>query len=154
MMNIHARNVERATDVKPFRWADDAFIAITQNLAARQRIDPTCLGTAYLRIGLPKGPLVFVRIGIGDVVVEENAGILRFSVEQQPLLGLDTQPYPQAIQQISIVCAGVPDSCRTLETAAKFPANAEPAGQTSVELVNGKQPVQGIIATGRAKWGR
>src|ERR1700747_2491872 len=102
MMNIHPRHVESTTDVKPFRWADDAFIAKTQNLAARQPIEPTCLRTAELQIGLPDRALVFVWISIGDVVVEENAGILRFGVEKQPLLGLDTQPQAQAIQQIEI----------------------------------------------------
>jgi hypothetical protein len=46
MMKVNARDVESATDVKPFRWADDPFIAETQNLATRQGVYPTCLGTA------------------------------------------------------------------------------------------------------------
>ena len=41
MMNIYPRNIESAADVKPFQWADDAFIAKTQNLATRQPIEPT-----------------------------------------------------------------------------------------------------------------
>jgi hypothetical protein len=45
-MKVNARDVESATDVKPFRWADYAFIAETQNLAARQGVYPTSLGTA------------------------------------------------------------------------------------------------------------
>ena len=81
MMKINPRNVESATDIKPFGWADYAFIAETQNLAARQGIYPTCLGTTQLRIGLPKGPLILVRISIGNMVIEENTIILHLAVK-------------------------------------------------------------------------
>jgi hypothetical protein len=137
-MKVNARDVESATDVKPFRWANYAFITETENLAARQGIYPTCLGTAHLRIGLPKGPLVLVRIGIANMVIEENTSILHFAIEEQPVLGLNAHLYAQAVQEIEIVCAGEPDSCRTLETTAIFPTNAEPAGQRPVELGDGK----------------
>src|ERR1700728_2633736 len=113
MMKVNPRDVESATHVKPVRWADDAFIAETQNLAPRQGIYPAGLGIADLRIGLPKGPLVLIGIGIGDVVVEENASILHFSVEEQPVLRLNAQLYAQAVQEIEIVCASEPDPCRT-----------------------------------------
>src|ERR1700731_3555111 len=105
MMKVNPRDVESATDVKPFGWSDHAFIAETQNLAARQGISPTCLGTTDLRIGLPKGPLILVRIGIGDVVIEENTSILHFAIEQQPILGANAQLHAQAVQGIEIVCA-------------------------------------------------
>src|SRR5438477_810177 len=138
MMKVNSRNIKSATDVKPFGWADHAFIAETENLAARQGISPTCLGTTYLRIGLPKGPLVLVWIGIGDVVIEENTCILHFAIKQQPLLGLNAHLHAQAIQEIEIVRAGEPDPCRTFETTTIFPTDAEPTGQRSVELVDGK----------------
>src|SRR6266567_3704577 len=102
MMKIDPRNVESATDVKPFGWTDHPFIAETQNLATRQGVYPASLGTAYLRIGLPKGPLILVWLGVGDMVIEENTSILHFAIEQQPLLGLNAHLYPQAIQEIEI----------------------------------------------------
>ena len=80
-MKVNPRNIESATDVKPFGWADHAFIAETQNLAARQGVYPTCLGTASLRIGLPKSPLILVWIAIGDMVIEENTSILHLAIE-------------------------------------------------------------------------
>src|SRR5579864_1263513 len=42
----------------------------------------------------------------------------------------------------------------TLKTTAKFPANAEPVGQTSVDLVDGEEPVEGIVAAGRVESSR
>src|SRR5579863_189655 len=135
-MEVNSRDVERATDVKPVGWADYTLITETENLAARQGIYPTCLGTTYLRIGLPKGPLILVRIGIGDVVIEENTSILDFAIEQQPVLGLNAQIHAQAVQVIEIVCGGEPDSCRALDTTTKFPTDVEPVGQISVQLVD------------------
>jgi hypothetical protein len=38
MMKVNPRDVESATDIKPFGWADDAFITETESLAARQDI--------------------------------------------------------------------------------------------------------------------
>jgi hypothetical protein len=114
MVKVNPRDVESATDVKPFGWADYSFIPETEDFAASQDIYPTSLGTAYLSISLPKGPLVLVWIGIGDVVIEENTSILHFAIEQQPVLGLNTQIHAHAVQQIEIVCAGEPDACRTL----------------------------------------
>jgi hypothetical protein len=35
MVKVNPHDVEGATDVKPFGWADYAFIAETENLAAR-----------------------------------------------------------------------------------------------------------------------
>src|ERR1700756_3438401 len=149
MMKVNPRNVESATDVKPFGWADHAFIAEAKNLATRQGIYPTCLGTTYLSIGLPKGPLILGRIGIGDVVIEENTRILHFAIEQQPLLRLNAQFHTQAIQEIEIVCAGESNSHRAFETTTILPADAEPAGQRPIELGDGKQPIQGIAVSGR-----
>src|ERR1700690_4190293 len=120
MMKVNPHDVESATDVKPFGWTNYAFIAETEGLAACQDIHPTRLRAAYLRIGLPKGPLVLVWIGIGDVVIEENTSILHFAIEQQPVLRLNGQIHAQAVQQVEIVCAGVPNSCRTLETTTIF----------------------------------
>ena len=57
----------------------------------------------------------------------------------------------QAIQEIEIVGAGEPDSCRTLETTPIFPTDAEPVGQRPVELGDGKQPIQGITVSGRVR---
>src|SRR5580692_808229 len=151
MMKVNPRDVESAADVKPFRWADYAFIAETQNLATRQSVDPTCLGTTYLRIGLPKRPLVLVGIGVGDVVIEENARILHFAKKKQPLLRLNAQLHAQAIQEIEIVCAIEPDPRRTLETTSKFPADADPARQRPVKLDDGEQPIQGIVVSFRVR---
>src|ERR1700722_15834671 len=152
MMQVNPRNVESATDVKPFGWADHAFIAEAQNLAPRQGVYPTCLGTANLRICLPKSPLVLVWIGVRDVVIEENASILHFAIEQQPLLGLNAQLQAQAVQVVSIVRVGESNPHRAFETTTILPADAEPAGQRSVELVHRKQPIQRIIGSSRVRW--
>ena len=48
MVKVNPRDVESATDVKPFRRADYAFIPETEDFAARLGIYPTCFGTAYL----------------------------------------------------------------------------------------------------------
>jgi hypothetical protein len=98
MVKVNPRDVESATDVTPIGWADYAFIAETENFAARQSIYPTSLGNAYLRIVLPKRPLILVWIGIADVVIEENASILHFAIEEQPVLGLNGQIHAQAVQ--------------------------------------------------------
>ena len=58
MVKVNPRDVESATDVTPIGWADYAFIAETENFAARQSIYPTSLGNAYLRIVLPNRPLI------------------------------------------------------------------------------------------------
>src|ERR1700730_15643167 len=126
MVKVNPHDVESATDVSPFGWADYAFIAETENFAACQNIYPTCLGTAYLRIGLPKGPLVLVWISIGDVVIEENTSILHFSREQQPLLGMNRYIHTEAVQQVKIVCIGVANTYRTLETTTILAANVKP----------------------------
>src|SRR6266478_662601 len=120
MVKVNPRDVESATDVKPFGWADYAFIAETEDFAASQDIHPTRLRAAYLRISLPKSPLILVGIGIGGVVIEENTSILNFTIEQQPLLGLDAQIHAQAVQQIEISCAGEPNAYRTLERTTIF----------------------------------
>src|ERR1700733_1243900 len=137
MMKVNARDVESATDVKPIGWTNNAFIAETQNLPARQGIYPTCLRTTYLRIGLPKRPLVLIGIGIGDVVIEVNTSILHFAIEQQPLLGLNAQLHAQAVQVIEIIRASEPDSRRTLKTTTKFATDADPVGQRLVQLDDG-----------------
>jgi len=129
MVKVNPRDVESATDVKPFGRANDAFIAETEDFAASQDIYPTCLRVAYLRIGLPKSPFVLVSIGIGNVVIEESASILYPAVEPQPRLGLKVEVDAQAVQVIKIFCAVEPDSRRTLETTTIFAAEVEPAGQ-------------------------
>src|SRR6202035_5866980 len=117
---------ERATDVKPVGGANYAFITEFENFAAREDIQPTFLGAAYLRISLPKGPFIFVWIGVGDVVIEKNTSILHFPKEQQPLPGLNAQFHAQAVQVIKILCAGESNSRRSFDTATIFPTDAKP----------------------------
>jgi hypothetical protein len=70
-MNVDSRYIESAADVEPVGRPDYALISEFENLAAPQDIQPTFCGTANLSVAIPEGPIVLVRIGVGNVVIEK-----------------------------------------------------------------------------------
>src|SRR3984957_16608118 len=144
-MNVDPRYVESAADVEPVGRPDYALISEFENLAAPQDIQPTFCGTSNLSVAFPEGPIVLVRIGVGNVVIEKNASILYFSMEAQPLFRLNVHPRPQAVQQVIIIRPGEGGAHRTLKTITILAAEAQPSRQTHVKLGYRKQPVRRII---------
>ncbi len=81
-MKVDPRDVESAADVEPVGWPDYALVPEYENLAARLDIYPTLCGTAYLSVAFPERPTVLVRVGVGNMVIEKDASILYFTVEE------------------------------------------------------------------------
>src|SRR5579872_1343285 len=106
---------------------------------------PITRSSANSSVAFPEGPIVLVRIGVGNVVIKKNASILYFSVEAQPPLRLNVHPRPQAVQQVIIIRPGQADAHRTLKTITILAAEAQPARQMLVKLGYRKQPVRRII---------
>src|ERR1700722_10698240 len=144
-MNVDPGYIESAADVEPVGRPDYALVSEFESLAASQDIQPTFCGTANLSVAFPEGPIVLARIGVGNVVIEKNASILYFSVKAQPLLRLNVQPRPQAVQQVIIIRPDEADSHWTLKTITILAAEAQPARQMLVKLGYRKQPVRRII---------
>lgn len=71
-------------------------------LADLQRSPPNRLWSCHLTVGLPQCPSILLGIGVGDVVIENDARILYLSLKEQPVLGLNSHPYPQAVQEIKV----------------------------------------------------
>src|SRR5579864_5144195 len=145
-VKVDARDVKRAPNIEPVGGPDYALVSKCQHLATRYDIHPTFCRTANLAVTLPEGPGVLVRVAVGSVVIEKDASILYFRLEEQPRLGLNRHVHPQTVQQVKITAPGVADPYRTLETIPILAVNAHPTGQRLVESGNGKQPFWRIIA--------
>src|ERR1700740_1378786 len=140
MMKVDARDIKSAADIKPVRRTDHTFIAKNKYLASRNRIGPTGRGTTDLNVALPKSPSVLEGIRVGNVVVEKDTRVLHFSVELEPLFGLDSYVDAQAVQQVKIACFRETRTFRTLRASTIFTANVKPARQNLVEFLDREQP--------------
>src|SRR5882757_6330291 len=138
MMNVDARDIKSAADVKPVGRTDYALITEEEDLAACKRIDPTGCGTTDLSIALPKCPSVLEWIGVGNVVIEKNARVLHFPEKREPVLGLNSDFHAQAVQHIKVACVREAGTQRALQAITILAANVKPARQDLVEFGNGK----------------
>ena len=71
-------------------------------------------------------------------MIEENAGVLRFTEESKPLCGFDVYIESETAQQVHIVGGCEPDSILTLDSKSVLSAKADPMRQCAVYMFDGK----------------
>src|SRR5882724_9851033 len=102
-MHIEAHSVEGTARVDPVGWSDHAFITERKNLATNNEVRPAFRGIAELNIGLAKIPGVLIRRCAGNVLIENDAGVLGLADEAEPVRRLNRHIEPETAQQIRIV---------------------------------------------------
>jgi len=144
-MHIEAHDIEGTGGIGPVGWSDDPFIAKSKNLAANTEVSSTFRRTADPNIGLADVPAVLIWHRIGNVLIEEDAGILRLAEESEPSRRLNCHVKPETAQQIRIIRLCVPYAVLAFDARAEFAAELKPARQSVIQVLNREQPGSGFV---------
>src|SRR6266478_9565381 len=128
-MHVEAHCIEGTARVDPLGWSDHPFNAESESLATNHEVRPTLRGTAEPNIGLADIPCVLIRHYIGNMMIEEDAGVLRLAEEGEPVCGLNRRVKPETAQQIGIVRRRVFYVIRTFDARTVLAAESKPARQ-------------------------
>ena len=137
-MHIEAHGIEGTSRVDPVGWSDHPFIAECKNLTADDYVRPALRGTAELNIALADIPDVLIRHCIGNVMIENDAGVLRLAEEAEPLLQLNRHVKPESAQQVCIVRSCVAYAILAFVARTVFAAESKPGrGKARFRLSTG-----------------
>src|ERR1700682_2004071 len=144
-MHIQAHRIEGMPRVDPVGWSNHPFIAESEYLAACNDVRPAFGGTAELNICLADVPVVLIWKCIGNVTIEDDAGVLRLAEEADPLRRLNRHVKPKTAQKICIVRRCVLYAILTLDARTVFAAESKSARQGVIQTLKREQPRSGFV---------